>query len=138
MAHLPGLAMRRIASRVRGLLTGSHPALERAIGPKVSHPAVLEILSRCGGLAGIAKAGRCNREGSRARIGDKLVEAIMTALGEQTVTVPGAAAADTVRPRLADSLKPFYRSATGRRTTTSEHNAALICLARSRRGLTTR
>ncbi|MEV4145258.1 transposase [Amycolatopsis sp. NPDC049691] len=29
----------------------------------------------------------------------------MTALGEQTVTVPGTAAADTVLPRLADSLK---------------------------------
>ncbi len=29
----------------------------------------------------------------------------MTALGEQTVTVPGSAAADTVLPELADSLK---------------------------------
>lgn len=28
----------------------------------------------------------------------------MTALGEQTVTVPGTAAADTVLPRVADSL----------------------------------
>jgi transposase len=39
----------RIANRIRGLLTGIHPALERAIGPRISHPAVLEILSRCGG-----------------------------------------------------------------------------------------
>jgi transposase len=38
-------------------------------------------------------------------MGDKLVTAIWAALDEQTVTVPGTAAADTVLPRLADSLK---------------------------------
>jgi transposase len=99
----------RISNRIRGLLTGIHPALERAIGPKISHPAVLEILSRCGGPAGIATAGRRKltviAKVHAPRMGDKLVEAIITALGEQTVTVPGAAAADTVLPRLADSLK---------------------------------
>ncbi len=48
----------RLSNRIRGLLTGIHPALERAIGPRISHPAVLEILSRCGGPTGSAKAGR--------------------------------------------------------------------------------
>ncbi len=48
----------RISNRIRGLLTGIHPALEHAIGPRISHPAALEILSRCGGPARIAKAGR--------------------------------------------------------------------------------
>jgi transposase len=38
-------------------------------------------------------------------MGGKLVTAILAALDEQTVTVPGTAAADTVLPRLADSLK---------------------------------
>jgi len=59
-------------------------------------PAVLEILSRCGG----PKAGR--REltsiASPPRMGDKLITAIMTALDEQTVTVPDTTAADTVLP----------------------------------------
>jgi transposase len=99
----------RLTNRIRGLLTGIHPALERAIGPRVTHPAVLEILSRCGGPAGIAKAGRRKLTaiaGAHApRMGDKLVTAIWAALDEQTVTVPGTAAADTVLPRLADSLK---------------------------------
>jgi transposase len=99
----------RIANRIRGLLTGIHSALERAIGPRISHPAVLEILSRCGGPTGIGKAGRRKLTAiakvHAPRMGDKLVEAIMTALAEQTVTVPGTAAADTVLPRLADSLK---------------------------------
>lgn len=34
-------------------------------------------------------------------MGTKLVEDILTALDEQTVTVPGTTAADTVLPRLA-------------------------------------
>jgi hypothetical protein len=38
-------------------------------------------------------------------MGAKLVENILAALDEQTVAVPGAAAADTVLPRLAESLK---------------------------------
>jgi transposase len=99
----------RIGNRISGLLTGIHPALERAIGPRISHPAVLEILSRCGGPAGIAKAGRRKLTAiakvHAPRMGDKLVEAIAAALAKQTVTVPGTAAADTVLPRLADSLK---------------------------------
>ncbi|EWM12556.1 IS110 family transposase [Kutzneria sp. 744] len=99
----------RISNRIRGLLTGIHPALERAIGPRISHPAVLEILSRCGGPTGIRAAGRRRlaaiATAHAPRMGDKLVTAIMTALNEQTVTVPGTTAADTVLPRLADSLK---------------------------------
>lgn len=39
------------------------------------------------------------------RLGEKLVSDIWAALDEQTVTVPGTAAADTVLPRLADSLR---------------------------------
>lgn len=48
----------RISNRIRGLLTGIHPALERVLGPRVTHPAVLEILSRCGGPAGIRATGK--------------------------------------------------------------------------------
>ena len=99
----------RLSNRIRGLLTGIHPALERAIGPRIAHPAVLEILSRCGGPTGIAKAGRRKLTAiakvHAPRMGDRLVDTIMTALDEQTVIVPGTTAADTVLPRLADSLK---------------------------------
>jgi transposase len=99
----------RLSNRIRGLLTGIHPALERAIGSRISHPAVLEILSRCGGPTGIAQVGRRKliaiAKVHAPRIGEKLVEAIMRALAEQTVTVPGTSAADTVLPKLADSLK---------------------------------
>lgn len=99
----------RISNRIRGLLTGIHPGLERVLGPRVSHPAVLEILSRLGGPAGIAAAGRrrlTNIATTHApRMGAQLARDILAALAEQTVTVPGTTAAETVLPGLAQSLK---------------------------------
>jgi transposase len=99
----------RLSNRIRGLLTGIHPALERVLGPKVSHPAVLEILSQCGGPTGIGAAGRRKLSTIATkhapRMGAKLVTNILKALEEQTVVVPGTNAADTVLPRLAESLK---------------------------------
>jgi transposase len=48
----------RIANRIRGLLTQIHPALERVLGPKIQHPAVLELLTRFGGPTGLTNATR--------------------------------------------------------------------------------
>ncbi|MEU4483255.1 IS110 family transposase [Micromonospora sp. NPDC023966] len=99
----------RLTNRIRGLLTQIHPALERALGKNIQHKAVLELLSRCGGPAGLRKAGRrkltsiANK--NAPRMGERLVQRIMAALDEQTVVVPGTAAAETILPRLADSLR---------------------------------
>ncbi|MEV4417902.1 IS110 family transposase, partial [Catellatospora sp. NPDC049609] len=99
----------RQANRIRGLLTQIHPALERVLGPKVQHKAVLELLSRCGGPAGLRKASRRKLTAIAAknapRMGERLVEQIMAALSEQTVTVAGTATAETILPRLARSLQ---------------------------------
>lgn len=99
----------QLANRIRGLLTQVHPALERVLGPKVQHRAVLEILSRHGGPEGLRKAGRrrlATLAGKHApRMGERLINDLMTALDEQTVSVPGTAAAETVLPRLADQLR---------------------------------
>ncbi|WP_330256881.1 IS110 family transposase [Nocardia sp. NBC_00565] len=105
---LAGEATRTI-NRIRGLLTSIHPALERVLGPRTSHPAVLEILSRCGGPVGIQAAGRRKLTAIAVkhapRMGARLVEEILAALPQQTVTVPGARSAEIVLPKLADSLK---------------------------------
>ena len=95
------------------MLTGIHPALERVLGPKITHPAVLEILSRCGGPVGIRKAGK-RRLTTLAtkhapRMGPRLAEEILTALDAQSVTVPGSNAAEIVLPKLADSLKEILQ-----------------------------
>ena len=75
----------------------------------MTHPAVLEILSRCGGPAGIRAAGKRKLTAIAAknapRMGARLVTEIYAALESQTVVVPGSAAAETVLPKLADSLK---------------------------------
>ncbi|MGW3607397.1 IS110 family transposase [Micromonospora sp. NPDC005161] len=103
----------RIANRIRGLLTQIHPALERVLGPKVQHKAVLELLSRCGGPAGLRKAGRRKLTAiaskNAPRMGERLIEQVMTALDEQTVVVAGTTAAETVLPRLADSLRDVLK-----------------------------
>ncbi|WP_435278101.1 IS110 family transposase [Rhodococcus yananensis] len=99
----------RVSNRIRGLLTGIHPALERVLGPRINHLAVLEILSRYGGPVGIRQAGK-RRITTLAvkhapRMGARLAEEIFAALDAQTVTVPGSKAAEIVLPKLADSLK---------------------------------
>jgi hypothetical protein len=77
------------------------------LGPKITHPAALDVTSRCGGPAGLHKTGRAKPTEiakSRARrIAAWLVDAILAALDEQTVVVPGTEAA--ILPRLADSLR---------------------------------
>ncbi|RKS76168.1 transposase IS116/IS110/IS902 family protein [Actinomadura pelletieri DSM 43383] len=99
----------RVRNRIRGLLTQVHPALERVLGTKLDHPAVLEILTKFGGPQGLRDAGRrrlLNLTRKLApRMGERLVTDIMNALDAQTVTVPGTAAAEAVLPRLAVSLR---------------------------------
>lgn len=103
----------RISNRIRGLLNSIHPALERVLGPRIAHPAVLEILSRCGGPTGIRAAGTRKLTAIATkhapRMGTRLAADIRTALAEQTVVVPGTAASEVVLPKLADSLKEILQ-----------------------------
>ena len=98
----------RLSNRIRGLLTQVHPALERVLGPRVSQKATLALLTQHGGPTGLRKAGRGRLlktvRKANPRGADTLIEAIVAALAEQTVTVPGTAAADRVLPNLARSL----------------------------------
>ncbi len=75
----------------------------------LAHQQEVAAATRCGGPIGIRKAGRRKLASiatkNAPRMGAKLVEDIISALEEQTVVVPGTSPADTVLPRLADSLK---------------------------------
>jgi transposase len=55
------------ANRLRGLLTQVHPALERVLGPRLDHPAVLDLLQRYPSPDALGRAGE-------ARIGNLLVK----------------------------------------------------------------
>ncbi|WP_371502311.1 IS110 family transposase [Kitasatospora sp. NBC_00374] len=98
----------RIKNRLRGLLTQIHPSLERVLGPRLDHPAVLALLERHGSPAQLRKAGRRRLitllRPKAPRMAERLVEDILTALDEQTVVVPGTEAAALIVPSLATSL----------------------------------
>lgn len=95
----------RARNRARGLLTQIHPALEQALGPKLSSPIVLEILAHYGEPTKLAVAGRTRVtawvDKRSTRDCSRLVDEIFTALDAQTVTVPGTRAAELVLPQLA-------------------------------------
>jgi transposase len=98
----------RVANRLRGLLTQIHPHLERVLGPRIQHPAVLTLLEQFGSPKAIRKAGRRRLitllRPKAPRMAERLVEDIFTALDEQTVVVTGTDAAAVIVPKLARNL----------------------------------
>lgn len=96
------------SNRIRGLLTQIHPALERVLGPRLDHPAVLDLLERYPSPSAPAAANEktlANRLTKLApRLGKNLAAEIVQVLNEQAVIVPGTQAAAIVMPRLAQQL----------------------------------
>jgi transposase len=82
----------RLANRIRGLLVTIHPALEKALGPRLHHPAVLELLMQYGGPDGLRAATAeqllATAKPLAPRMAGRLVEAVKTALDAQTVVSP--------------------------------------------------
>lgn len=96
------------SNRIRGLLTHIHPALERVLGPRLDHPAVLDLLERYPSPAELAAAGEKKLANCLTklapRMGRGLATEIVQALSGQAVIVPGTQAATIVMPRLAQQL----------------------------------
>ncbi|MFD0068636.1 IS110 family transposase [Streptomyces sp. NPDC056690] len=99
----------RTKNRLCGLLTQVHPSLERVLGSRLDHPAVLVLLERYGSPAQLRKAGRRRLVSllrpKAPRMAERLVEDIFAALDEQTVVVPGTDAAALIVPSLTGSLR---------------------------------
>ncbi|GAA3767571.1 hypothetical protein GCM10022402_50160 [Salinactinospora qingdaonensis] len=99
----------RTRNRLRGLLTQLHPALERVLGPRADHPAVLKLLERHPTPARIRRAGRSRLvellRPEAPRMAQRLIGDVFAALDEQTVVVAGTEAAATVIANLAASLR---------------------------------
>jgi len=98
----------QVSNRIRGLLTQIHPALERVLGPRLDHPAILDLLERYPSpaqLAAVSPKQLANRLVKLApRMGKAWAAEIAQALSEQTVVVLGTQAASIVLPRLAQQL----------------------------------
>lgn len=103
----------RASNRIRALLGTVHPHLERVLGPRVAHPAVLALLERYGSPASIRAAGRDQVAALLSehapRLGGRLAREIFAALDEQSVTVPGTDAAALILPALAATLAATQR-----------------------------
>ncbi len=101
------------SNRIRGFLTQIHPALERVLGPRIDHPAVIDLIERYPSPAALRAAGEtrlANRLVKLApRMGRRLAAEIMQALSEQTVVVVGTSAAATVLAKLAEQLTVLHR-----------------------------
>lgn len=101
------------SNRLRGLLTHIHPALERVLGARMQHPAVLDLLQRYPTPQAMRTAGRARMATKlrrlAPRLGDQIADQIMAALAEQTVVVTGTTAAGQVLPRLAEQLSTLRR-----------------------------
>jgi transposase len=100
----------RTSNRLRGLLTSIHPALERVLGPRLRHPAVLALLQTFCSPAQLAQAGTeelievMTDAAPRMRTPRELAGQIHAALAEQTVQVPGTGSAGEIISGLAESL----------------------------------
>jgi transposase len=96
------------SNRLRGLLTQIHPALERVVGPRLDHPAVLTLLQRTPtpeALQALGERRLMTRLKPQApRLAGPLACQIHQALAAQTVVVAGTAAAGQVIARLAGQL----------------------------------
>ncbi|GAA3852906.1 IS110 family transposase [Brevibacterium ammoniilyticum] len=100
----------RAINRLRSLLVQIHPALESVFKATVlTRSIVLDLLIRYRGPAGLRAAGKSGvkrwvRNHAR-KDPSALIDAIFDALAEQTVTVPGSQASESVVPRHAARIK---------------------------------
>ena len=99
----------RLRNRIRGLLTQIHPSMERVVGRRLDHPAVLVLLETFPTPSMMAAAGRDALldlvKPHAPRMAERLIADVETALAEQTVVVTGTSAAATILPHLTASLR---------------------------------
>src|SRR5699024_8357209 len=99
----------QVRNRLRGLLTQIHPALESVLGPRLAHPAVVDLLGRYTTPAGLKGAGRVHVRARlkklAPRMAARLTGEIFRALAEQTTIVTGTHAAEHIIGRLAAQLQ---------------------------------
>jgi len=99
----------QVRNRLRGLLTQIHPSLERVLGPRLAHPAVIDLLSRYPTPAALQRAGRghvrTRLKKLAPRMAVRLTDEIFAALAEQTTIVTGTNATEPIVGRLAAQLQ---------------------------------
>lgn len=98
----------RHANRLRDALTSVSPALERAVGAKLQHAGVRDLLAKYPTSTALRTAGTARIRATIAkrspRLKVKITERVWAAINEQTVTVPAEATLGRVIAELAVEL----------------------------------
>jgi transposase len=110
----------RLTNRLRDALTSVSPALERAVGSRLAHGGVRDLLAKYATPNALRAAGRsriAKAVGARSpRLAAKVTDVVMAALDAQTVTLPAEATFGRVIAELAGELDRLHR----RRATLAE------------------
>lgn len=102
----------QVSNRIRGLFTQIQPALEKVLGSRLEHDAILEVLATWPTPERLRRAGRARIDAKLKKHGARRhavwTQEILDALAKQTVTVTGTEAAGIVIPHLAHQLMHLH------------------------------
>ena len=103
----------RLTNRLRDALTSISPALERAVGSRLAHGGVRDLLAKYSTPTALRAAGQARVTRTiktrSPRLAPKLTDAIRTALDAQTVTLPAETTIGRVVAELAGELDRLHK-----------------------------
>ncbi|GGH58388.1 hypothetical protein GCM10007359_04520 [Rothia aerolata] len=118
-----------VSNRLRGFLTQIHPHLERVLGPRMTHPAVLALLKKYPSPADLKAAGKTKVRNvlkkKAPRLAIKLTNEIFQTLEEQTVAVAGTRPVSFSLQQESSGSSPWRSISTGRNSA-QRHTAPLL------------
>ncbi len=117
----------RLTNRLRDALTSISPALERAVGSRLAHGGVRELLAKFSTPTALRTAGRARItktiEARSPRLAGRLTDAVLTALDAQTLTLPAETTIGRVIAELVGELDRLYQR---RETVAAEIEAVFL------------
>lgn len=103
----------RLTNRLRDALTSISPALERAVGSRLAHAGVRDLLVKFPTPTALRTAGRARITKAiktrSPRLAAKVTDTVIAAIDAQTVTMPGEATFGRVIAELAGELDRVHR-----------------------------
>jgi transposase len=103
----------RLTNRLRDALTSISPALERAVGSRLAHPGVRDLLAKYPTPTALRAAGRARITKTiktrSPRLAAKVTDTVTAALDAQTLTLPAEPAVGRVIAELASELDRLHR-----------------------------
>ena len=102
----------RLTNRCRDALASVSPALERAVGSRLGHAGVRDLLAKYPTPSALKAAGRARiartLRARSPRLADKVANDVMAALGAQDLTMPAEATIGRVISELADEVDRLF------------------------------